>query len=183
MAKSCCSFFLFITLLLQLNNPCSSLLEQVVTPPLPILPLPTYSQPKWKQREIILFLHFGVNTFSGKERGTGHENPSIFNPITLNITQWDNVAEEAEISLMILTAKNHNGFFLWPSKYTKHFFISSYWKNGKGDVVQEFVNAATHKGIDVGIYLSPWDRHDSRYGHDLLYNEYYLGQLQELLKK
>ncbi|KAL5057534.1 hypothetical protein RYX36_029138 [Vicia faba] len=93
------------------------------------------------------------------------------------------MAEEAEISLMILTAKNHNGFFLWPSKYTKHFFISSYWKNGKGDVVQEFVNATTHKGIDVGVYLSPWDRHDSRYGHDLLYNEYYLGQLQELLKK
>ncbi|KAI5426402.1 alpha-L-fucosidase 1 [Lathyrus oleraceus] len=183
MAKFNCSFFLFITLLLQLNNLCSSLLEQVPTPPLPILPLPTYSQLKWQQREIIMFLHFGVNTFSDREHGTGHENPSIFNPIGLNTTQWASVAEEAGMSLMILTAKHHDGFCLWPSKYTKHSVISSTWQNGKGDVVQEFVNAATHKGIDVGFYLSPWDRHDSRYGHDLLYNEYYLAQLQELLKK
>ncbi|CAL5209602.1 unnamed protein product [Lathyrus oleraceus] len=183
MPKLCCSFFLFITLFLQLNKPCSSSLEQLPTPPLPILPLPTYSQLKWQQREIIMFLHFGVNTFSDSEWGTGHENPSIFNPTGLNTTQWASVAEEAGISLMILTAKHHDGFCLWPSKYTKHSVISSTWQNGKGDVVQEFVNAATHKGIDVGIYLSPWDRHDSRYGHDLLYNEYYLGQLQELLKK
>lgn len=183
MAKFSCSFFLFITLLLQLNNLCSSLLEQVPTPPLPILPLPTYSQLKWQQREIIMFLHFGVNTFSDREHGTGHENPSIFNPIGLNTTQWASVAEEAGMSLMILTAKHHDGFCLWPSKYTKHSVISSTWQNGKGDVVQEFVNSATHKGIDVGFYLSPWDRHDSRYGHDLLYNEYYLAQLQELLKK
>lgn len=130
-----------------------------------------------------MFLHFGVNTFSDSEWGTGDENPSIFNPIGLNTTQWANVAAEAGISLMILTAKHHDGFCLWPSKYTKHSVISSKWQNGKGDVVKEFVNAATHKGIDVGIYLSPWDRHDSRYGDDLLYNEYYLAQLQELLKK
>ncbi|GAU15508.1 hypothetical protein TSUD_45450 [Trifolium subterraneum] len=160
-----------------------SLLEQVPSPPLPILPLPTYAQLKWQQREIIMFLHFGVNTYTDREWGTGHESPSIFNPIGLNTTQWANVAEEAGISLMILTAKHHDGFCLWPSKYTKHSVISSTWQNGKGDVVQEFVNAATNKGIDVGIYLSPWDRHDPRYGDDLLYNEYYLAQLQELLKK
>ncbi|KAJ1402546.1 Glycoside hydrolase, family 29 [Sesbania bispinosa] len=130
-----------------------------------------------------MFLHFGVNTFTDREWGTGHENPAIFNPSGLNTTQWATVASQAGISLTILTAKHHDGFCLWPSKYTKHSVISSPWKGGKGDVVQEFVNAATAQGIDVGIYLSPWDRHDSRYGHDLLYNEYYLAQLQELLNK
>lgn len=185
MAKLYCSSFLFVLLLLQLQRFtfCISLQEHVPTPPLPILPLPTYSQLKWQQREIIMFLHFGVNTFSDREHGTGHEDPSIFNPLGLNTTQWVNVAAEAGISLMILTAKHHDGFCLWPSKYTKHSVISSMWQSGKGDVVKEFVNAATHKGIDVGLYLSPWDRHDSRYGHDVLYNQYYLAQLQELLNK
>ncbi|KAH8486394.1 hypothetical protein H0E87_025416 [Populus deltoides] len=85
---------------------------------------------------------------------------------------------------MILTAKHHDGFCLWPSKYTGHFVESSPWKNGHGDVVQELVNAAkNHGGIDVGLYLSPWDRHDKRYGNDLEYNGYYMAQLQELLNK
>ncbi|KAK7280042.1 hypothetical protein RJT34_25104 [Clitoria ternatea] len=184
MARLWCYFF-FTTLLFQQLRFCIcwGKQEQVPTPPLPVLPLPTYSQLKWQQREIIMFLHFGVNTFSDREWGTGHENPAIFNPTRLNTTQWATVAAEAGISLMILTAKHHDGFCLWPSKYTQHSVISSPWQGGKGDVVQEFVNAATAQGIDVGIYLSPWDRHDSRYGHDLLYNEYYLAQLQELLNK
>jgi alpha-L-fucosidase len=94
------------------------------------------------------------------------------------------VAAEAGFSLMILTAKHHDGFCLWPSKYTGHFVESSPWKNGHGDVVQELVNAAkNHGGIDVGLYLSPWDRHDKRYGNDLEYNGYYMAQLQELLNK
>ncbi|XP_061373979.1 alpha-L-fucosidase 1-like [Gastrolobium bilobum] len=182
MGRLRCSSFL-ISLLFQLVRLCISGREQVATPPLPILPLPTYSQLKWQQREIIMFLHFGVNTFTDKEWGNGRENPAIFNPTGLNTTQWATVAADAGISLMILTAKHHDGFCLWPSKYTKHSVIGSPWKGGKGDVVQEFVNAATDKGIDVGIYLSPWDRHEPRYGHDLLYNEYYLAQLQELLNK
>ncbi|MED6144042.1 hypothetical protein PIB30_011835 [Stylosanthes scabra] len=130
-----------------------------------------------------MFLHFGVNTFTDREWGTGHENPAVFNPSELNTKQWANVAAEAGISLMILTAKHHDGFCLWPSKYTEHSVINSPWKAGKGDVVQEFVDAATLQGIDVGIYLSPWDRHEPRYGHDIAYNEYYLAQLQELLNK
>ncbi|XWS61062.1 hypothetical protein CRYUN_Cryun07bG0093400 [Craigia yunnanensis] len=182
MAKFCCSLCIIIILLL--SQLVISRREQVPTPPLPVLPLPTFSQIKWQERELIMFLHFGVNTFTDSEWGTGKENPSIFNPVGLNANQWVTVASEAGISLMILTAKHHDGFCLWPSKYTDHSVILSPWKNGHGDVVQEFVSAVkAHGGIDAGLYLSPWDRHDRRYGHDLRYNEYYLAQLQELLNK
>ncbi|OIV91477.1 hypothetical protein TanjilG_02095 [Lupinus angustifolius] len=174
---------LIVTVILELVQFCICKHEEVATPPLPILPLPTYSQLKWQEREIIMFLHFGVNTFTNREWGTGNEKPSIFNPSGLNTSQWASVAAEAGISLMILTAKHHDGFCLWPSKYTPHSVINSPWKSGKGDVVQDFVNAATAQHIDVGIYLSPWDKHDPRYGHDVPYNEYYLAQLQELLNK
>jgi alpha-L-fucosidase len=176
--------FLFIITLLQVSKLVISERDQVTTPPLSILPLPSFSQLKWQERELIVFLHFGVNTFTNSEWGTGHENPAIFNPVGLNANQWVKVAAEAGFSLMILTAKHHDGFCLWPSKYTGHSVESSPWKNGHGDVVQELVNAAkNHGGIDVGLYLSPWDRHDKRYGNDLEYNGYYMAQLQELLNK
>ncbi|KAK6926326.1 Glycoside hydrolase, family 29 [Dillenia turbinata] len=174
---------LFLILTVSLFNLVKSKRELAITPPLPILPLPTYAQLEWQQREIIMFLHFGINTFTDSEWGTGKENPSIFNPSTLNANQWASVAEEVGIILMILTAKHHDGFCLWPSQYTDHSVISSTWKDGHGDVVEEFVNAAKARNIDVGLYLSPWDRHDWRYGDDLKYNQYYLAQLQELLKR
>ncbi|PIN04924.1 Alpha-L-fucosidase [Handroanthus impetiginosus] len=181
MAQPYNSFFISTFLILfQLSF---SWQNQVTTPPLPILPLPSYSQLKWQQREIIMFLHFGVNTFTDSEWGTGYESPAIFNPKGLNAGQWADVAAAAGVSLMILTAKHHDGFCLWPSKYTDHSVIGSPWKNGKGDVVRELVDAAKARGIDTGLYLSPWDRHDPRYGHEKLYNEYYLAQLQELLNK
>ncbi|EEF51489.1 alpha-L-fucosidase 1 [Ricinus communis] len=177
-------FIFIVTLFLQRSKFGISRREQVPTPPLPVLPLPSFSQLKWQQRELIMFLHFGVNTFTDSEWGTGHENPAIFNPVGLNANQWVSAAAEAGISLMILTAKHHDGFCLWPSKYTDHSVERSPWKNGRGDVVQELVSAAkNYDGIDVGLYLSPWDRHDRRYGHNLQYNEYYLAQLQELLTK
>ncbi|KAM7273192.1 hypothetical protein ACFE04_027856 [Oxalis oulophora] len=175
---------IFITTFSQQAKLGISKLEQVPTPPLPLLPLPSYSQLKWQQRELIMFLHFGVNTFSDSEWGTGKENPSIFNPVGLNASQWVAAASDAGFDLMILTAKHHDGFCLWPSKYTRHSVVGSPWKNGHGDVVKEFVTAAkVHGGVDVGLYLSPWDRHDRRYGRNLEYNEYYLAQLQELLRK
>ncbi|KAJ6417765.1 hypothetical protein OIU84_001194 [Salix udensis] len=153
MAKLWC--LLCIITLLRLSKPVISKREVTTPPPLPVLPLPSFSQLKWQERELIMFLHFGVNTFTDSEWGTGHENPAVFNPAGLNANQWVNVAAEA-----------------------------GPWKNGRGDVVQELVKAAgAQGGIDVGLYLSPWDRHDRRYGHDLQYNEYYLAQLQELLHK
>ncbi|KAB1210795.1 Alpha-L-fucosidase 1 [Morella rubra] len=182
MSETRCSLCLITTLFLLFKF-AISWQELAPTPPLPILPLPAFSQLKWQQRELIMFLHFGVNTFTDSEWGTGHENPAIFNPVGLDASQWVSTAVDAGVSLVILTAKHHDGFCLWPSKYTDHSVIKSPWKNGKGDVVQELVNAAKARDIDVGLYLSPWDRHDRRYGHDLPYNEYYLAQLQELLKK
>lgn len=155
----------------------------VTTPPLPILPFPSYSQLEWQQREMIMFLHFGVNTFTNREWGTGQESPSVFNPTGLNASQWADTAARAGFSLMILTAKHHDGFCLWPSRYTDHSVVGSPWKNGSGDVVGEFVEAARARGIDAGFYLSPWDMHDPRYGNEKLYNEYYLAQLQELLMR
>lgn len=130
-----------------------------------------------------MFFHFGVNTFTDSEWGTGSESPAIFNPTRLDPGQWFGVAAEAGVSLAILTAKHHDGFCLWPSKYTDHSVAKSPWKDGHGDVVQEFVSAAKAHEVDVGLYLSPWDRHDKRYGHEKKYNEYYLAQLQELLNK
>ncbi|CAL9008582.1 unnamed protein product [Prunus brigantina] len=175
--------FLSTITFFQLCTFTFSRLELVPTPPLPILPLPSYAQLKWQQRELIMFLHFGVNTFTDSEWGTGHENPAIFNPVGLNANQWLSTAADAGISLVILTAKHHDGFCLWPSKYTDHSVEKSPWKNGHGDVVQELVNAAKPLGVDVGLYLSPWDRHDQRYGHEIAYNQYYLAQLQELLNR
>ncbi|CAL1405097.1 unnamed protein product [Linum trigynum] len=180
--------FLSITLTtlcsLQFPIPTAAGKDRVPTPPLPVLPLPSFSQLKWQQRELIMFLHFGVNTFTDSEWGTGHESPSIFDPAGLNAGQWVSTAAAAGVSLVILTAKHHDGFCLWPSKYTDHSVASSPWKGGRGDVVRELVGAAeAHGGVDVGLYLSPWDRHDRRYGKNLEYNEYYMAQLQELLTK
>ena len=183
MAKPSRRWFLIITLFQFSINSALSHLELVPTPPLPILPLPSFSQLKWQQRELIMFLHFGVNTFTDSEWGTGRESPAIFNPVGLDPHQWVNAAAEAGVSLVILTAKHHDGFCLWPSKYTDHSVVRSPWKSGKGDVVGELVDAAKPRGVDVGLYLSPWDRHDRRYGQDKPYNEFYLAQLQELLHK
>ncbi|KAG6390157.1 hypothetical protein SASPL_151639 [Salvia splendens] len=171
-----------IFLVFQMNLSMQDQIK-VSTPPLPILPFPSYSQLEWQQREMIMFLHFGVNTFTGREWGTGKESPSVFSPTGLNASQWADTAARAGFSLMILTAKHHDGFCLWPSEYTDHSVIGSPWKNGSGDVVREFVDAAKARGIDSGFYLSPWDMHDHRYGNEKLYNEYYMAQLQELLTR
>ncbi|KAG9445378.1 hypothetical protein H6P81_016718 [Aristolochia fimbriata] len=174
--------FLFALLLLPFSGSAASK-SKATPPPLPSLPLPTYSQLKWQQRETIMFHHFGVNTFTDSEWGTGQESPSVFNPTGLNPRQWVAVAADSGFSLAILTAKHHDGFCLWPSRYTDHSVASSAWRDGKGDVVKEFVDAAKEKGVDVGLYLSPWDRHERRYGRDVPYNEFYLGQLQELFTR
>lgn len=109
--------------------------------------------------------------------------PSIFNPTNLNATQWVQVAKESGFSRVILTAKHHDGFCLWPSLYTDYSVKSSPWKNGSGDVVAELASAAKEAGVDLGLYLSPWDRHESCYGKTLEYNEFYMAQMTELLTR
>ncbi|XP_071932749.1 alpha-L-fucosidase 1-like [Coffea arabica] len=172
---------LLIFTLLQSSPSLASLHPK--PPPLPILPIPSSQQLSWQLTEMALFLHFGTNTFTGSEWGTGHVDPSVFNPTKLDATQWVKVAKDFGFSKVILTAKHHDGFCLWPSEYTDYSVKSSPWKNGSGDVVGELAEAARIAGVKLGLYLSPWDRHESCYGKTLDYNEYYMGQMTELLTR
>jgi len=152
-----------------------------VTPPAPLAPVPTPRQLAWQERELIAFAHFGVNTFTDREWGDGKEDPAVFNPTALDARQWARTCKDAGMKMLILTAKHHDGFCLWPSRYTEHSVKNSPWRGGKGDVVREAADACREAGIDFGVYLSPWDRHEPRYGDSPKYNEYYMNQLTELL--
>jgi alpha-L-fucosidase len=144
-------------------------------------PVPSRAQLEWQGDELALFLHFGVNTFTDREWGDGTENPAIFNPTRLDARQWARSAKDAGAKAMILTAKHHDGFCLWPTKTTTHSVASSPFRNGKGDVVREFVDACREFNLKAGLYLSPWDRNASVYGDSPRYNEFYWAQLTELL--
>ncbi len=150
-------------------------------PPVPQLPIPTARQLDWQYDELRLFLHFGVNTFTDQEWGSGEEDPAIFDPPNLDAEQWVDVAKSAGFRAVILTAKHHDGFALWPSRYTDHTVESSPWRGGDGDVVGELADAAHNAGVKLGLYLSPWDRHEPSYGDQQAYNAFYMGQLRELL--
>ncbi|UZR97266.1 alpha-L-fucosidase [Chondrinema litorale] len=151
-----------------------------VPPPAPSSVIPTESQVEYQQMEMIGFIHFTVNTFTDKEWGMGDEDISIFNPSELDTEQWVKVAKEAGLKELILTAKHHDGFCLWPSAYTEHSVKNSPYKDGKGDIVKEFTDACKKYGIKAGLYLSPWDRNHADYGKPE-YIEYYRNQLTELL--
>ena len=142
--------------------------------------VPTSRQLSWQQRELTAFLHFGINTFTDKEWGDGTEDPALFNPTKLDAGQWVSVLKEAGFRQVIITAKHHDGFCLWPSAFTSHSVKSSPWKNGHGDVIKELADACVKQNMPLGVYLSPWDRHEPRYGSDA-YNEYFRSQLRELL--
>jgi alpha-L-fucosidase len=130
--------------------------------------------------EMIGFIHFSINTFTDKEWGYGDESPGLFNPSSLDAEQWARTAKEAGMKQLILTAKHHDGFCLWPSAYTEHSVKNSPWKNGKGDLVKEFIEACRRNGLKAGLYLSPWDRNHKDYGTEV-YLDYYRNQLTELL--
>jgi alpha-L-fucosidase len=151
--------------------------------PAPIRPVPSPSQLAWQRDELALFLHFGVNTFTDREWGDGKESPAIFDPHQLDARQWARAARAAGFRAMILTAKHHDGFCLWPTNTTNHSVASSPFRNGRGDVVREFVDACRAQGLEPGLYLSPWDRHEPRYGDSPAYNDFYCDQLTELLTR
>lgn len=142
--------------------------------------VPTPRQLRWQGLELTGFFHFGINTFTGREWGDGKEDPNLFNPTQLDAVQWVRAAKDAGIKQVILTAKHHDGFCLWPTKTTEHSVKNSPWKGGKGDVVKEVAEACKKEKIGFGIYLSPWDRNASVYGTDE-YNTFFVSQLTELL--
>jgi len=146
-------------------------------------PRPTKSQLEWQRDELAIFLHFGVNTFTDREWGDGKEDPKIFLPTDLDARQWTRVARDAGARVLILTAKHHDGFCLWPTKTTNHSVASSPWRGGQGDVVRELVDACRADGLGVGLYLSPWDRNAPSYGDSPRYNDFYCAQLTELLTR
>ncbi|MEA5127170.1 MAG: alpha-L-fucosidase [Proteiniphilum sp.] len=142
--------------------------------------VPTQNQYEWQRMELAAFIHFGINTFTGKERGDGTEDPALFNPTDFDAEQWVYTLQEAGFKMIILTAKHHDGFCLWPTKTTSHSIASSPWRNGLGDVVREVKEACDRHNMKFGIYLSPWDRNAESYG-DQRYNTVFAQQLTELL--
>lgn len=143
--------------------------------------VPSERQLKWQELEFYAFIHFGMNTFTNAEWGSGYESPETFNPTKLDARQWAASVKAAGMRAIILTAKHHDGFCLWPSAYTDHSVKYSPWKGGEGDVVRETANACREYGLKFGVYLSPWDKHDPRYGEGEAYNKYFINQLTELL--
>ena len=145
-------------------------------------PLPTMQQLAWHDLEFYWFIHFGPNTFTDKEWGHGDEPEDIFNPTELDCRQWARVAKLSGAKGIIITAKHHDGFCLWPSDYSKHTVRESKWKEGKGDVVKDLMQACKEYGLKFGVYLSPWDRNHPKYGTPE-YNEIYVNTMKELITR
>lgn len=146
-------------------------------------PRPSPAQLLWQRDEQALFLHFGINTFTDREWGDGTDDPGLFAPARLDARQWARVARETGFRAMILTAKHHDGFCLWPTATTDYSVASSPWREGRGDVVGDFVAACRAEGLRVGLYCSPWDRNHPAYGDSARYNDAFVAQLGELLTR
>jgi alpha-L-fucosidase len=144
------------------------------------LPVPSPRQLNWQDLEYYAFVHFSINSFTDKEWGYGDESPKLFNPSELDTDQWARTISEAGMKGVVITAKHHDGFCLWPSKYTEHSVKNSPWKNGEGDLLKELSESCKKYGLKMGVYLSPWDRNHPDYGTEA-YLTYYRNQLRELL--
>jgi alpha-L-fucosidase len=171
---------LFVICCAALAAQACSVVGAEVRPPTPYGPAPTARQLQWHRMEFYGFLHFGVNTFTDKEWGYGDEGEQIFSPTAFDADQIASGAKAAGMKGLILTAKHHDGFCLWPSQFTEHSVKRSPWKDGKGDVVKELSEACRRQGLKFGVYLSPWDRNHKDYARPE-YITYYRNQLRELL--
>ena len=141
---------------------------------------PSPQQVEWQDLEFGVLIHFGTNTYLDREWGDGTADPQVFNPTQLNAEQWLRAAKAAGAKYVVLVAKHHDGFCLWPSRQTMYSVKSSPWENGNGDVVKQVSDAARKLGMKFGVYLSPWDRHEPRYNNSAEYDDYYSAQLDEL---
>lgn len=142
---------------------------------------PSDIQLNWISHAYTAFVHFGMNTFTNQEWGNGQEDPKLFNPYDFDAYEMVSTFKEAGMQMVILTCKHHDGFCLWPSRYTTHSVKSSPYRNGQGDIVKEVAEACHQLNVGFGIYLSPWDRHEKTYGQGEAYNDFYIHQLEELL--
>jgi alpha-L-fucosidase len=181
----CASLLMFTDLVVtaQQDNgpPQPRSIEELVFKAAHVTPSP--QQLAFQEMEFYAFVHFNLPTFigdKGTEQGTGKESPALFNPTDFDATQWVRVCKEAGMKMIVLVAKHHEGFCLWPSKYTEYSVKNSPWRNGKGDMVKEVSDACREGGIKFGFYLSPWDLHEPTHGTPA-YDEFFKNQLRELL--
>jgi len=146
-------------------------------------PLPSKAQLDYHKEELAAFIHYGMNTYTNSEWGNGRENPQNFNPTNLDTDQWIKTLKDAGFKRTIMVVKHHDGFVIYPSKYTDHTVAASPWKDGKGDLLEEISKSATKYDMNMGVYLSPWDANNPKYhvSTEKEYNEYYLNQLKEIL--
>ena len=142
--------------------------------------VPSPAQLEWQAMELNMFCHFGPNTFTGNEWGDGTEAEDIFNPTDLDCRQWAATAKAAGFKGIIITAKHHDGFCLWPSPVSSHTVAQSTWRDGQGDVLKELSAACKEYGLKFGVYISPWDRNDPNYGTPA-YNDVFVQTLESVL--
>lgn len=170
------SIVLLLSILAIIGYSCSS----DVPLPKSVGALPTEHQLKWQELEFYMFIHFGPNTFTNVEWGDGKEDPKVFNPTELNTDQWASIAKDAGMKGIIITAKHHDGFCLWPSEFSTHTVRESPWKDGKGDVLKELSESCKKYGLQMGVYLSPWDQNHPAYNTSE-YNQVFANTLNEVL--
>ncbi len=166
---------IFLFLLVMFVTACKQ-----TAPPQPFGALPDKAQLNWHEMEYFSLVCYGLNTYTEEEWAFGDVDPGLFNPSDLNTDQWAQTASEAGMKGLILVAKHHDGFCLWPSKYTAYSVAATPWKNGEGDVLGDLSESCKKYGLKLGVYLSPWDRNHAQYGQRE-YVDYYYRQLEELL--